>query len=193
MMSANLPVIILAATLMGISWTALAQTGAASAAGLDQRTERREVYPGCSVMVRPDNKTQIRYIGGSCVGGLLQGIVRVETGDRLGLIQFQGGKELRQVSWKVPTAGSYPSFSTIVSDENGKLIGGASCNGKTADERANSHPRCLEAVRIFGENALNGSAMSGDQPMVGAGSDASANTGGSLRDDPKELGGGYKP
>lgn len=172
---------------------ALAQSAANSAAAPDQRTERRQVRTGCSVMVRPDNKTQLHYSGGSCTNGLLEGIVKSESGDRVGLIQFQEGKELRQMSWKVPTKGSSTPFSTLVTSKNGIVIGGTFCSGKTDDEGANSHPRCLEALRIFGHNPFDGSGAAGNQAMAGAGYDSSANTGASVRDDPKVLGGAYRP
>jgi hypothetical protein len=192
-MSAKLPVILLAATLTGIGWTAHAQPGTASAAGVDQRTERREVRPGCSVMVSPGNQTQLRYDGGSCASGLLEGIVNTVGGDRIGLMQFRAGKELRQLHWKTPTEGSYLVLSTIAFDENGKMIGGAPCRGKTGDERANSHPQCMEALRIFGENAFNGVAVPGNQPIADAGSISDANASASPRDDPKVLGGSFRP
>lgn len=193
MMFEKLPLILVAATLMGIGWNAHAQPGTASEVGVDRRTERREVRPGCSVMVSPGNQTQLRYDGGSCASGLLEGIVNIVSGDRIGLMQFQAGKELNQLHWKTPTEGSSLMLSTIVFDKNGKMIGGALCRGKTSDERANSHPHCMEALRIFGENAFNGVVVSGNQPLAGASSISGINASASPRDDPKVLGGSYRP
>lgn len=167
---------------------------AQTANSLDQRTERREVRPGCSILIRPGAPpipSARIFSGGSCPDGLLDGIVKFEEKSDTGsiyraLIAYRAGKWIGgNLGWADQVERGYElhDFTTRYFDENGNFVATKSglCPGKDANERANSNSACKEVARVFGVNAFDGSGANRNQGPPPP------------RDDPKSPGGFYRP
>jgi hypothetical protein len=162
-----------------------------SSGGSDLRTERRQVRPDCAAMVVPGSVTNDRtYIGGGCVGGLLDGIVvtRFRSGGYVD--SYRNGKSESDGLWIARNAAGNYVFTVAFRDESGKSLGAQPCKGTNAAERIASAGNCQAAAAAFGADAFEeagplmsrifgGGPPSGGTPAAG--------------DAPKVLGGSSRP
>lgn len=171
-----------------------AQPAANSSGSFDVRTERVEIRPGCSIMTKPGTKNNFSYIGGNCLNGLLEGIVvKVEDGDRYrGIYMYENGRSVYAVFMMRGSDGSW-RFGTIEPIQNGNMFRRDPCPGETANDRATGNSFCRKGAAIFGESAFTTERMLRNQITASTGSSDGTNTRSASRDDPKVVGGAYRP
>jgi len=154
----------------------------------DHKTQRCEIVerPGCATLVdgryscKEGTQDWCIFTGGSCPNGLLEGIVKYTCGDYYAggrndiehthFILYQQGKEI--FSARMKRNPPKPIYKYDVYKFHGDAYEHNWCMGNSASERAKSNPLCEEAARFFG---------------IGVFQDTSDG------DDPKVLGGGYRP
>lgn len=158
---------ILAALLVAVAYipVAVAQTTGTT----DERTERREIRPGCAILVRPGAPpAQTQYSGGTCNNGLLNGIVDAENpqSHTKGTLLYEGGRTVQGVYMFRAGAGGPWTVAAVPDTSVTGPSARTFCPGSNARERAAANGPCQTVARTFGSKAFDLEASLSDPAAV---------------------------